>query len=192
MTAIRTVTPNEASKVIDCFTTANISDPTLRFLYPDAAQYFSSFPRAVELHIGDSLSSGTVFTIDEFRGVAAFLGPAGNVDEEAMIAHILSSATAEIAEEFVAVAEASSVHHPDEPHWYLPTIGVDPFYQGYGYGGQLMEYALKKIDQDRMPVYLESSNPLNISLYQRFGFEICESYELGGRPIYTPMLRPAQ
>jgi ribosomal protein S18 acetylase RimI-like enzyme len=144
-----------------------------------------------ELHNGDSLASGTVFTVDEFYGVAAFMSPPANVDEDAMVDQILSSATAERAEEFLKVVEAASVHYPDEPHWSLAGIAVDPYYRGNGYGGQLMEHALKKIDQEHLPVYLESTNPLNISLYQRFGFKARESYELGGRPIYTPMIRAA-
>ncbi len=109
-----------------------------------------------------------------------------------MLGHILSSVAVERAEEFLTVIAASNVNQPDEPHWYLAGIAVDPYYQGKGYGLQLMEHALKMIDQEHLPVYLESSNPANISLYQRLGFKICESYKLGGRPIYTPMIRPAQ
>ena len=192
MSVIRTVAPNEVSRLLDCFTTAFIEDPLGRLLYPEASVYLSSFPRCLELMIGDSLALGTVFTIDEFRGVAAFIGPTGTQDEDSVVAHILSSATAERAEEFLATIEAHSEHHPDEPHWYLPFIGVDPLYQGNGYGGQLMEYVLNRIDQDRLPVYLESSNPLNISLYQRLGFKVCGSYKFGDSSIFTSMLRPAQ
>ena len=28
--------------------------------------------------------------------------------------------------------------HPHEPHWYIPLIGVDPIFQGQGYGTLLM------------------------------------------------------
>jgi ribosomal protein S18 acetylase RimI-like enzyme len=192
MSVIRTVEPNEVSKMMACFTSAFIADPTIRFLYPKATEYLSSSPRLQELHCGDSIASGTVFTIDEFRGVAAFMGPDSSVDEESLVTHVMSTATEETAEEVLALLEAASVCCPDGPHWSLPGIAVDPYYQGNGYGGQLMEFALKKIDQDHLPVYLESSNPMNISLYQRFGFNICESYQLDGRSIYTPMLRPAQ
>ena len=192
MSQIRIVTSNERSRMKDCFAAAFISDPTMRFLYPEANQYFASYSSVLELYIGDSLASGGVYTIDEFRGVAAFIGPAGKVDKEAFVAKILSSTSDALAEELLTVMEASSVHHPEEPHWYLPLIGVDPFYQGSGYGGKLMEHTLGRIDQDHLPVYLESSNPMNISLYRRFGFQVCGSYELGGKPIWTPMIRPAQ
>ena len=61
--------------------------------------------------------------------------------------------------------------HLHEPHWYLPLIAADPARQGQGLGTALMEAAIARIDADGLPAYLESSNPRNISLYERFGFE---------------------
>ena len=51
------------------------------------------------------------------------------------------------------------------------------------------------IDPDRadaagLPAYLESSNPRNISLYERHGFEIMGRIQVGDGPLVTPMLRP--
>jgi hypothetical protein len=40
-----------------------------------------------------------------------------------------------------------------------------------------------------LPAYLESSNPRNISLYERHGFEIIGLIQAGGSPTLTPMLR---
>ncbi len=61
--------------------------------------------------------------------------------------------------------------HLAEPHWYLPLIAADPARQGQGLGTALMEAAIARIDADGRPAYLESSNPRNIPLYERFGFE---------------------
>lgn len=35
-------------------------------------------------------------------------------------------------EEVCGVLERVGASHPEEPHWYLPALGVDPFYQGIG------------------------------------------------------------
>ena len=83
-------------------------------------------------------------------------------------------------------------YHPEEPCWYLPIIAVDPFYQGKGYGSQLMKHALSRVDEDGLPAYLESSNPRNISLYERLGFEIMGQIQIGTSPIVTPMIRSAR
>ena len=45
------------------------------------------------------------------------------------------------------------------------------------------------VDEDGTPAYLESSNPVNISLYQRHGFEVLGTIQVGTSPPITPMLR---
>jgi Acetyltransferases len=82
--------------------------------------------------------------------------------------------------------------HPHEPHWYLPIIGVDPPHQGRGLGEQLMAHALARCDADRLPAYLESSNPRNLSFYQRHGFEALGRIQVGSSPTLVPMLRRPQ
>ena len=44
------------------------------------------------------------------------------------------------------------------------------------------------VDADGLHCYLESSNPRNISLYERHGFEIMGRIEIGAGPPVTPML----
>jgi ribosomal protein S18 acetylase RimI-like enzyme len=79
--------------------------------------------------------------------------------------------------------------HPEEPHWYLPIIGVEPNAQGKGLGAELMRHAVARCDQERALAYLESSNPRNISLYRRHGFEVMGEIRVGAAPLVTPMLR---
>jgi ribosomal protein S18 acetylase RimI-like enzyme len=89
----------------------------------------------------------------------------------------------------VATFEQMGESHPDEPHWYLPMIGVEPNSQGRGLGGDLMRHVCARCDQDGALAYLESSNPRNISLYLRHGFEIMREIQVGAAPVVTPMLR---
>ena len=83
-------------------------------------------------------------------------------------------------------------YHPREPHWYLPLIGVDPFQQGSGLGSALMRHALARCDREGKPAFLESSNPKNVSLYERNGFEMLGRIQVGASPILFPMLRKAR
>ena len=47
-------------------------------------------------------------------------------------------------------------------------------------------------DDDGLIAYLESSNPRNLSLYERHGFEIIGKIQAGTSPTLYPMIREAQ
>ena len=73
--------------------------------------------------------------------------------------------------------------HPEDANcWYLPIIGVDCAHQGQGIGAALMKHALQLIDGVGGSAYLESSNPRNVSLYQRHGFEAMGVIQHGSSP----------
>ncbi len=52
-----------------------------------------------------------------------------------------------------------------------------------------MQHTLVPSDRDRKPAYLESSNPKNIPLYERHGFELLGTIQVGNSPPIFPMLR---
>ena len=80
--------------------------------------------------------------------------------------------------------------HPVEPHWYLEAVGVVPESRGQGIGGAMLTPVLERCDADGMPAYLESSNPRNISFYERHGFVRRALFALpAGCPVITPMWR---
>ena len=80
-------------------------------------------------------------------------------------------------------------YHPAEPLWYLPLIGVDPAHQNHGVGGALLRHALERVDREKHLAYLESSNPANIPLYERHGFEVIGTIQVGDAPPLTPIIR---
>ncbi len=81
--------------------------------------------------------------------------------------------------------------HPSEPHWYLAALGVRPDCHGQGRGSALLEAGLARADAEAMPCYLESSNPRNVPLYERHGFEVIAEHWLPDGPVMTYMWRPA-
>jgi ribosomal protein S18 acetylase RimI-like enzyme len=82
--------------------------------------------------------------------------------------------------------------HIDEPHYYLQVIGVHPDAKGRGIGGALVRHVVGLADSDRVPVYLETSNEINLGFYRRFGFEVAEEFACpGGGPMNWTMLRQA-
>jgi ribosomal protein S18 acetylase RimI-like enzyme len=80
--------------------------------------------------------------------------------------------------------------HPTEPHWYLEAIGTVPAARGKGIGPTVLVPVLDQCDAERLPAYLESSNPRNISFYERHGFTKLPLFPLpAGCPVITPMWR---
>ena len=88
--------------------------------------------------------------------------------------------------------EQMASYHPEEPHWYLPLIGVDPAHQGKGHGGALMAYALQRCDRDHLAAYLESTNPREHHAVSAAWLEALGNDSGGSSPPLTPMLRKAR
>jgi ribosomal protein S18 acetylase RimI-like enzyme len=81
-------------------------------------------------------------------------------------------------------------HHPKEPHWYLEAIGTVPEARGQGIGPTVLTPVLERCDAEQLPAYLESSNPHNITFYERHGFVKMPLFDLpAGCPVITPMWR---
>jgi ribosomal protein S18 acetylase RimI-like enzyme len=93
----------------------------------------------------------------------------------------------------VKIESAMAKEHPHaEPHWYLQGIGTDPDLRGKGVGAALLRYRLARADEAGQAAYLESSNPVNVPLYQHVGFEVTGPLGLPeGLPQVIKMWRPA-
>jgi GNAT superfamily N-acetyltransferase len=85
-----------------------------------------------------------------------------------------------------------SSHPTGEPHYYLTVLATHPDHRGRGIGMGLLADNLARIDAERMPAYLESTNPVNDVRYERLGFRRVGEFA-GYLPgsIITTMWRPA-
>lgn len=79
----------------------------------------------------------------------------------------------------------SSIHKRHVPfaHWYLQLLGVDPVYQGKGYGSILLRSMFARIDKERLPCYLETTTEKNVSIYQHHGFKVVEEGKIPGSEV---------
>jgi ribosomal protein S18 acetylase RimI-like enzyme len=188
--AVTTLAAEDAARAIGTIVLSFSADPATRWTWPNPQDYLVNMPLMAQAFGGAAFTHGSAFGIDGYSGVALWLPPGIQPDEEAMVDVIQRTAPASIRDEIFGVFEQMGAFHPVEPHWYLPLIGVDPALQGRGLGNALMRHALARCDQDQVPAYLESSNPRNITLYQRLGFESLGVIQIGSSPRLVPMLRP--
>jgi ribosomal protein S18 acetylase RimI-like enzyme len=189
---VTATTPAEADQAIAVIVLAFSTDPTARWSYPDPERYLSHFPAIVRAFGGKAFAHGTGYHVNGFAGAALWLPPGIRPDEGALGGVVQRSVAPERQAEVFAVFEQMARYHPGEPHWYLPLIGVDPVHQGKGHGSALLRHALLQCDRHHAPAYLESTNPANLPLYQRHGFEVLATIQVGTSPPIFPMLRAAR
>ena len=168
---------------------AFVNDPAARWSWPRADDFLRNMPLLARAFAEKAFALGSAYEVGGFAGVALWLPPGVSADEEALGSLIERTAPAAIQQDAAKVFEQMASFHPQEPHWYLPLIGVDPARQGQRFGDRLMTHALARCDADGLPAYLESSNPRNIPFYQRHGFEPLGQIQAGSSPTIVPMLR---
>lgn len=182
----------DRDKLISALVAAFIHDPIARWVWPEPHAYLSNYPAFVEAFGGSAIEGGTALYSGDHIGGALWLAP-GVAPDEARLAEILQSSIApERLDVVFNFIQQMGEHHPKDPVWHLTMIGVDPTQYGCGHGAAMMHAFLERIDAAGEPAYLESSNPANISLYQRHGFEVTGRIQVGDSPVMHPMFRPAR
>ncbi len=189
---ILTATATDEENVIATLTLAFSADPAVRWIYPQPQQYLDYFPHFVRKFAGQAFVKDTAYYTAGYSGAALWLSPGSEPDQESLVKLVQESVLESQQGEVFAVFEQMGNYHPQQPHWYLPLLGVEPTQQGQGYGSALMEYILPKCDNDCLPAYLESSNSANVPFYQQYGFELLAQIQAGTSPRIFPMLRYPQ
>jgi ribosomal protein S18 acetylase RimI-like enzyme len=191
MDSLRTATSQDRTAIADTLTRAFATDPVLMWSFPGARarhrhgrQFFASVVRRLTPH-------GLVWVTD---GGAAVWAPPGRWRESALdAAWIAMRSLPGVWPHPVRVARGLlqvEARHLAEPHLYLATVGVRPERQGQGLGSRLLAPGLAEADARGLPAYLESSNKLNVPLYQRLGFDVTGELHLPSGPTIWLMRRP--
>jgi len=184
---IRIVGEADRRKAIVTLLLGFSGDPFMRWLNPRADLYLEAGP-SFDAFGGRAIDNGSAYVANEFEGVAFWMPPGVESDEDRFIEEVLKFVPKNKHETMFKVLEAMEEYHPKDA-WYLPIIGVDPAYQGKGIGSFLMKKAIERVDSEGLAAYLESSNPLNMSLYERCGFETMGQIQIGDCPVIHPMIR---
>lgn len=183
--------PVERDPVMDTLALAFSTDAAMRYMFPTASSFLANFSRLAAAMAGSALAAGTAYAAGG-QAAALWLAPGVEPDSEAIVAVIAPAVAPERLEVLAELGALMAQYHPEEPHWYLSMIGVDPSRQGQGLGAALLKEGLKRCDAEGLPAYLESSSPKNVPLYERHGFEVIGLIKPGDHPGLIPMYRPAR
>ena len=188
---VRAASEREQQAVIHVLTLAFSTDPMARWAFPDPHTYLEIWPEMIKAFGANGFAHGTVHLAAGGGAAAMWLPPGVQPDSKRLELLTGQHAPPERQADMTQVFEQMGGFHPEEPCWYLPLIGVDPTCQGRGYGSALLRYALEQVNGTGVSAYLESSNPRNIALYERHGFEVLGRIQAGSSPTVVPMLRRA-
>ncbi len=182
-------TPAARASIIDTLVLAFVADPVARWCYSAPSQYLANMPRFAMAFSGGAFDHNTAHCIQDYSGAALWLPPGVHPDEEAVERIVEQTTSESVRNDLVSVMIQRATYQPNEPHWYLSQIGVDPAHRGKGHGGALLAHGLQQCDRDGCVAYLESSNPRNVSLYERHGFKAIGKIQAGTSPWIVAMLR---
>ena len=90
--------------------------------------------RAARVFGGASFEHGSADVAADFCGAALWLPPGVHPNGEALEEVFRETAKSEHLDDLLSTFEKMDEWHPEEPHWYLPMVGVEPNAQGRGLG----------------------------------------------------------
>jgi GNAT superfamily N-acetyltransferase len=150
-------------------------DPTWSWAFPDPVRRQEQYAVFWPFVVAGALRYPWVLMTNACEAAAVWIPPGGTEfaeEDEALVGPLLEDLAGERAGEVMELLARFDAAHPhDEPHYYLSLLGTHPLHAGRGIGMTLLAESLARIDRERMPAYLESSNPANNHRYQRHGFE---------------------
>jgi ribosomal protein S18 acetylase RimI-like enzyme len=172
-------------------------DPTWSWAFPDPLRRQEQYAMFWRFMIAGALRYPWVLMTDGCEVASVWIPPGGTEiapEDETQVAPLLQKLLGTRTGEVIELLDRFEAAHPrGEPHYYLSLLGTHPAHIGRGIGMGLLGENLARIDRERMPAYLESSNPANNHRYQRYGFEkIGEFYPPAGNTPVTTMWRDAR
>jgi len=169
--SVRPATVDDRTRVVETFVAAFVDDPALGFFFP-GAMYAECAPTFVGALFDRRVGAGTVWVADGGAAMAMWDAPTtGTLAEfEAPSPELPADARARLEAYDAAVLGVL----PYRPYWYLGVLATHPDRAGQGLGRAVMAAGLRAAGAAGLPAYLETTNPANVDLYRRLGWQIVQ------------------
>ena len=194
----RAATREDVRAVAACLTSAFFDDPVWgRWALPEEESRAQRLFELMRFFVLAGVRHPWVRMTDGAEAVAVWLPPRVpefTPGELAAFGPLLHSLFGERADDVSALFEQFDEHHAacTEPHYYLSLWATHRSHAGRGLGTALVRENLAGIDGERMPAYLESTNPSNVPRYEALGFRRRSEFGPEGGPVITAMWREAR
>jgi len=193
----RVATTADAGSIVAMLAGAFDADPLWSWAFPDPDKRAAQFETWFGLFVESALPNGWVWVDGRGRAASVWTPPGKaelSAEAKAEVEPFLTAELGAHAESVLQVFERFEAACPDDQDFfYLSFLGTHPEHRGRGVGMGLLEANLALVDAERMPAYLESSNPANDARYERLGFKPRSGFETpDGKHAVTTMWREAR
>jgi len=192
----RVASPQDRDDVVAILVSAFSDEPMWSWAFPDPSLRAAQHGRLWGLFAEGAMRYPWVWLTPGNTATSVWIPPNGtdlSEEQEAALEPTIVEMLGADASPVMDAFELFDQAHPrDVPHFYLSLLGTSAEHRGRGYGLGLLAENLRRIDEAAMPAYLEASNPANVPLYERHGFEVRGSFKLpGDGPKVVTMWRDA-
>ena len=184
------------------FTEAFMDYPLFKYMVGDSSARSSIYPHFFRLLVKHTIRFGWAYTTSEnMEGIALWLpGERSDISLWSNLTSgaidLLLAAGLRIAYRSMVFTEfASKLHHEviNRPHIYLFQIGVKKKHRGKGYARKLMRPMMAHADSEEKPIYLETHDESNLSVYRHYQFETIRHEKIPGSDVnHWAMIRTPQ
>jgi ribosomal protein S18 acetylase RimI-like enzyme len=187
----------EIPRVIEILADSFYCDPTWSWAFPDPGRRRTQLTRWWGLYLrGARVNKDTVWVSENLEAASVWFAPGAHEftpEQEALVEPLFVELVGtEQAGRIMALMGGFEEMRPKtQPHYYLSFLGTHTDHRGHGIGFSLLADNLAWVDTMNMPAYLEASNPANVALYQRYGFERVGEFTVPDGPTLITMWRPA-
>lgn len=156
--------------------------PWTRYVIPEE-RYHKRLHDLQLLYLEYAHRYGIVTVAENIAGAAALLPPDTPEPAPEMIDQIVRLH----GDRIDRLSQTPPVADQPVSAWRLETLGVHPDHQGRGIASALLRFALDEVSRrGGESVALDTSDPRNVRLYERFGFEtIAHTDSSNGPPVWN-------
>lgn len=187
----RVATAADVDGVADTLAAAFANDPVWGWAIP-GSEALSAWWRFL---VSSAIRFPHVWIEGGYAAVSVWIPPGGSElspEEEEQVEPLLRDLIGDRSPDVIELIEQFDTVQPrDAPHYYLSLLGVHPDRRGEGLGMALVADNLAYMDRERIPAYLESTNPAaNRRRYERAGFAQIGEFTSPGGQVVEAMWRP--
>ena len=189
---IAEASPASSAEMIATLSRAFADDPAMCWIMPDPLDRRARLPKLFTALVAEEFAAGWALTSPASEAVTLWRGSDAVHGSLWQLVTALPRYVGALGGNLLrglAVSQAIEAHHPRGKHYdYLHYAGVDPAFQGQGWGGAAIRAGLERARAKGLPVYLETATPENVGLYQRLGFAVIEEWNVPrGGPHFWSM-----